>query len=482
MMGRNGHGIRCLEKKPPGRGGAVEKLRTESGLERKLGLFPLTNIVVANMVGAGIFTTSGLLMGDLKEPLVMLSLWIAGGLIALCGALSYGELGAAIPRAGGEYVFLSKLFHPLFGFLSGWVSFFAGFSAPIAASAIGFSEYLTRAFPRLLNLGLSGGAGEAAALKKFYSILVILIFTFIHARGIKVGARVQNFLTILKVALIVGLIAAGFSLGRGHLDHLTAGGNFRFDFGGWKTIGLSLMWIMFAYSGWNASGYIGSEIRNPRRNLPRSLILGTGIVLVLYLGLNLFYIYAVPPDKMAGVISIGGLAVGNLFGKSFESALSGLIAFALFSSLSAFIILGPRVYYAMSRDGYFFPFAGSVHPKFRVPSKSILLQGLLAAALVLFGTFDQILTYMGFSLGIFPILAVLGVFKLRRSGASVYKLPGFPVVPLVYVLAGIGILCLGFFERPVESSIAIGMVIIGIPVFFWFKRRYGGSAQIPAQR
>jgi APA family basic amino acid/polyamine antiporter len=448
----------------------MERLRVEDGLERRLGLFPLTNIVIANMIGAGIFTASGLLMADLKKPLLMLSLWIAGGVIALCGALSYGELGAAIPRAGGEYIFLSKLFHPAFGFLSGWVSFFAGFSAPIAASAIGFSEYLTRAFPGLLNLGLFDSSIEATALKKFYSILVIIIFTLIHARGIKVGSRVQNFLTALKVALIVGLVVLGFSSGRGSFEHLSAGGDFRFDFGGWKTIGLSLMWIMFAYSGWNASGYIGSEIKNPQKNLPRSLILGTGIVLLLYLCLNLFYIYAVSPDKMAGVISIGGLAVGNLFGKSFGSVLSVLIAFALFSSLSAFIILGPRVYYAMALDGYFFSFASSVHSKFKVPSKSILLQGLIAAALVLFGTFDQILTYMGFSLGIFPILSVLGVFKLRRSKASAYKLPGFPVVPLIYVLAGISILILGFFERPVESSIAIGMVLIGIPVFLAFKK------------
>jgi APA family basic amino acid/polyamine antiporter len=442
----------------------------EDRLERRLGLFPVTNIVIANMIGAGIFTTSGLLMGDLKKPLLMLALWLAGGVIALCGALSYGELGAAIPRAGGEYAFLSRLFHPLFGFLSGWVSFFAGFSAPIAASAIGFSEYLTRAFPGLIKLGILDGPAEAVAVKKFLSIFAIVVFTLIHARGVEVGAKVQNFLTLLKVTLIVVLIVAGFSSGRGDFSHLTQGSAFRFDFGGWKMIGLSLMWIMFAYSGWNASAYIGSEIKNPRRNLPLSLILGTGGVVVLYVLLNLFYVYATPPDKMAGVISIGGLAVGSLFGKSLESVLSALIAFALFSSLSAFIILGPRVYYAMACDRCFFPFASEVHPRFRVPSKSIMLQGLIAALLVLFGTFDQILTYMGFSLGIFPILSVIGVFKLRRTGGSTYKLPGFPIVPLIYIVAGAAILTLGFMQRPVESSIAIGMVLIGVPVYWIFKR------------
>ncbi len=437
----------------------MDKPMPENGLERRLGLFPLTNIVIANMIGAGIFTTSGLLMTGLKKPLLMLSLWAVGGLIALCGALSYGELGAAMPRAGGEYVFLSRLFHPLFGFLSGWVSFFAGFSAPIAASAIGFSEYLIRAFPGLAGPG-----------KKFYSLLVILVFTFVHSRGIELGARVQNFLTLLKVGLILGLIIFGFSSGEGSLDHLSGGSGFEFDFSGWKTIGLSLVWIMFAYSGWNASAYIGSEVRNPKLNLPRSLILGTGIVLILYLGLNLFYVYAVPPGEMAGVISIGGLAAGNLFGKSFESVLSLLISFALFSSLSAFLILGPRVYYAMACDRCFFPFASDVHSRFKVPSKSIFLQGLIASLMILFGTFDQILTYMGFSLGIFPILSVIGVFKVRRLSLGPYKLPGFPVVPVLYILAGVSILGLGLFERPVESGIALAMVAVGIPVYAVFRK------------
>jgi len=453
----------------------MENKTIENGLERKLGLFPVTNIVIANMIGAGIFTTTGLLMEDLRNPLLMILLWIVGGIIALCGALCYGELGAAIPRAGGEYIFLSKLFHPLFGFLSGWVSFFVGFSAPIAASAIGFTEYFTRAFPKLLSLGIFEAATEAVVLKKFYAILIIFAFTLIHLRGIEFGTRVQNFLTLLKVGLIAGLVVIGFSLGKGSLGHFSQGSDFSFNFGGWKTIGLSLMWIMFAYSGWNASAYIGSEIKNPLKNLPRSLILGTGVVIFLYFCLNLFYVYAISPEDMSGVISIGGLAVGNLFGKSFESFLSVLISFALFSSLSAFIILGPRVYYAMAKDRYFFKFASEVHSKYRVPSKSILLQCIISSVIVLSGSFEQILTYMGFSLGIFPILAVIGVFKLRHLKKSTYKLPGFPIVPLVYILAGVSILFLGFLERPIPSSVAILTVIAGIPAYFIFKKRYEGK-------
>jgi APA family basic amino acid/polyamine antiporter len=448
----------------------ASETKSAQGLERKLGLFPLTNIVVANMVGAGIFTTSGLLMKDLGNPLVMLGLWILGGAVALCGALSYGELGAAIPHAGGEYIFLSKLYHPIAGFLSGWVSFFVGFSAPIAASAIGFSEYFTPAFPGLLHLGIFGNA-EAEILKKIYACLIVITFTLIHMRGIEFGSKVQNLLTVLKVGLIVGLVAAAFFSGKGTMAHLFQGTSYKFDFGGWKTAGLSLMWIMFAYSGWNASAYIGSEVKNPSKNLPRSLILGTGIVILLYMGLNLFYIYAVAPADMSGVISIGRLAAGNLFGKSFENVLSILISFALFSSLSAFIILGPRVYYSMAKDKCFFKFASDVHPVHKVPAKSVLLQGLIAVVILIF-RLDQILTFMGFSLGIFPILAVIGVFKVRRSGMSPYKMPGDPVVPIIYILAAIMILILGFLRSPGPSSIAILTVVVGVPAYFLFKKRY----------
>jgi APA family basic amino acid/polyamine antiporter len=442
--------------------------QVQNGLERKLGLFSVTNIVIANMIGAGIFTTSGLLMADLRNPLIMIGLWIVGGVVALCGALCYGELGAAMPRAGGEYVFLSRLYRPSLGFLSGWVSFFAGFSAPIAASAIGFAAYLTRAFPQTLPF-------EEGTTHKIYAILLIMVFTGIHLKGIEFGAKVQNYLTLLKVGLIVVLVLAGFSIGKGNTAHLFQGEEFIFDFGGWKSLGLSLMWIMFAYSGWNAAAYIGSEIKNPVRNLPRSLILGTGIVMLLYLLLNLFYVYAIPPAEMNGVLSIAGLAVGNLFGQTFDSLLSIFISFALFSSLSAYIILGPRVYFSMARDGSFFRFASDIHPRFGVPHKSILLQGAVAAVMVLLGRFDQILTYMGFSLGIFPILAVVGIFKLRRKDSNTFRLPGYPLVPIVYILAGLLILGLSLFERPLESGIAIIMVLIGIPVYRLFKYLYAAG-------
>jgi len=447
----------------------------EEKLERKLGLFPATNIVVANMIGAGIFTTSGLLMSGLNNPVLMIALWVAGGIIALCGALSYGELGAAMPGAGGEYLFLSRLYSPIFGFLSGWVSFIVGFSAPIAASALGFSEYFTRAVPGLALWLQNNGIMEPKLTSKLLAISVILIFTAIHYRGIKYGARIQNALTILKILLIVILLTAGFSSGRGDFSNFTRTAGVTSGLAGWKTIGLSLMWIMFAYSGWNASTYLGAEIKNPSRNLPGSLIYGTLIVMVLYLGLNVLYVYGINPEEMKGVISVGGLAMGNLFGKSAEVLFSILISFALFSSLSAFIIIGPRVYYSMAKDGLFFKSAARIHKRFQVPSNSILLQCLIAVILVLSGTFEQVLTYMGFALGIFPVLTVIGIWRLRKHNPESLRIKGFPITQIIYISAGLMILVLSLLERPLESSIALLTVAVGIPLYFIFKKSSSAS-------
>jgi basic amino acid/polyamine antiporter, APA family len=443
----------------------------ENNLQRKLGLFPSTNIVVANMIGAGIFTTSGLLMSGLNNPLLMLALWVAGGFLALCGALSYGELGAAMPGSGGEYYFLSRLYHPLFGFLSGWVSFTVGFSAPIAASAMGFSEYFCRALPAFPHWIESMGLMNLQTTKTFLSICIILIFTFIHYRGLKTGAIVQNILTLMKVGLIMFLLIAGFLSGNGDTGNFTGTSGVSSGFSGWKTIGLSLMWIMFAYSGWNASTYLGAEIKNPSKILPRSLLYGTGIVILLYLSINILYVYSIRPEDMKGVISVGGLAMGNLFGPSAGTLFSLLIAFALFSSLSAFIIIGPRVYYSMANDGLFFKSVARIHPKFLVPSNSIILQCVIAVIMVLSGTFDQILTYMGFALGVFPILTVLGVFKLRINNESKLKIIGFPYTQIIYSISGVFILILAFLERPLESLIASLTVIAGVPAYYLFKKR-----------
>lgn len=441
----------------------------EDKLPRKLKLFSLTNIVIGDMIGAGIFTTSGLLLAQLHDPLLLLILWVVGGAIALSGALSYGELGAKFPKAGGDYAFLTELFSPLTGFLSGWVSFFVGFSAPVAASSLAFSEYLVRTLPE-------GALHHQLELtKKALAIGIILVFTLIHYFGLKSGSRVQNMLTVLKIGLIVVLLSAGFLFGEGSFEHFSIQKGEAFAGANLKTIGLSLMWIMFAYSGWNASTYVGSEVINPIKNIPRSLIIGTFSVTVIYLLLNILYVYAVPAGEMEGVISIGGLTANNLFNRSMDQLFSLFIAMILLSAISVLTIIGPRVYYAMAKSGHFFGLARRVN-RSRVPGIAILMQSGLAIIYILSGTFDQIITFLSFSLGIFPILAVLGVFKLRIAKQSTLKMPGYPILPAIFILFSIAILILAYLERPLESSIAIGVILAGIPMYYWLSRSFNKAS------
>lgn len=433
------------------------------GLKKTLGYFSLTNIVVGDMIGAGIFTTSGLLLAQLHQPGLLLLLWAIGGVIALCGALSYSELGARFPKAGGEYAFLTELFSPLTGFLSGWVSFFVGFTAPVAASSLAFSEYLVRAMPE------GDGMAQVVLIKKAIAIGIILVFTVIHYKGLKSGSKVQNLLTMLKVGLIAVLVGAGFVFGEGSFEHLNVQIKVAEGWAGLKTMGLALMWIMWAYSGWNASTYVGSEVRNPVKNIPRSLITGTLLVTLIYLLLNALYVYAVPAVEMKGVISVGGLAANNLFGRTMDQFFSLFIAVILLSAISVLTIIGPRVYYAMAESGHFFGIAKRIN-RSNVPGISILMQSGLAIVFILSGTFDQIITLLSFSLGIFPILAVAGVFKIRMSGQAKMKTPWYPVPQLLFIVFSLAILVLAFLERPVESSVALGILLAGVPGYYILRK------------
>ncbi len=435
----------------------------ENRLPGKLGFFSLTNIVIGDMIGAGIFTTSGLLLAQLHHPLLLLILWVVGGGIALSGALSYSELGANFPKAGGDYVFLKELFSPIAGFLSGWVSFVVGFSAPVAASSLAFSEYLVRTLPEDVL------PAYIDLTKKVIAIAIILVFTLIHYFGLKSGSRVQNILTIIKIGLISILVITGFAFGEGSFDHFRVMNSGVFEGVNLKTIGLALMWIMFAYSGWNASTYLGSEVLNPVKNIPRSLITGTLFVTIIYLLLNILYVYAVPAWEMEDVISIGGLTANNLFNRSMDQLFSLFISLILLSAISVLIMIGPRVYYAMARSGHFFIHAKRIN-RSNVPGIAILMQSVLAIVYIVSGTFDQIITFLSFSLGIFPILAVIGVFKLRMKKQSILKVPGYPVIPAVFIIFSIAILILAFLERPVESSIAIALILLGVPVYYLLKK------------
>ena len=428
-------------------------------LNRSLKYFSLTNIVVGDIIGAGIFTITGIFLATLYNPLIMIGLWAMGGCIALCGALSYSELGATYPQAGGEYIFLSQLFSPIFGFLSGWVSFLVGFSAPVAAAAITFAEYGFRAAPGLSDFE------HVEFLRKGIAILIILLFTIIHSVGLKSGSKVHNWMTLLKYIIVIGFIIAGFSWGNGNFSNFAFPVQEDFDMGHLKTIGLALMVIMYSYSGWNAVTYIGSEVVNPSKNIPRSLITGTLIVTILYVLMNTLYVYALPAAKMKDVISITGLAANDMFNLSLDRLFSVFISLILLSSISACIIIGPRVYYAMAKNGHFFSIASRIN-RFGVPAVSIIFQSTVSILFVVFSSIQQIIVILSFSLGIFPIMAVIGVFRLRISGIAKYKSPGFPYVQIIFIVFSVAMLILAFMEMPKESSIALIITASGIPLFY----------------
>jgi APA family basic amino acid/polyamine antiporter len=431
-------------------------------IKRKVNLTTAIAIVIANMIGTGIFTTTGILANYLPNSIWILFCWLLGGIIAISGAISYTELATRMPEVGGEYVYLKKLYHPVVGFLSGWTSFFVGFSAPIAGAAISFAAY----FLAGINFEDIEGFLSAEQIQKAIAISIIILFTSIHYFGIKFGSIIQNCLSLIKVVIVLGLSLAGIFFGSGDFSY-SSEINTTYNLG---DFGIAMMIVMFSYSGWNASTYIAGELVNPKKNLLYSLLIGTSVVVVLYLLLNFFILNEIPFDEIKNTIAVVEKATTHSFGNGLGSLFSLLVGIALLSSLSAFMIIGPRVYYAMALDKLFFSFASIINKKYEVPGYSIIIQGLLASFMVLVGSFEQLLIYIGFSLNIFPWLAVFGLFIARKrkiGEETAVKTWGYPIVPIFYLLSCLLIMIVAFFHKPIESSIATITVAVGIPIYYF---------------
>ncbi|WP_449245531.1 APC family permease [Desulfobacca acetoxidans] len=446
------------------------------GRLEKIGLPSATILVVANMVGTGIFTTSGFIIKDLQNPWAMLSCWVLGGLFALAGALCYGELGSRYPRAGGEYVFLRESFGELAGFLSGWISLLVGFSAPIAAASMAFAAYFLA--------GLNGGpTSEYIWTIRGIKVLtfspltliasaVILAFTLIHRHSLSLGSRVQNVLTLFKISLIFGFVILGLFWGRGSLEHFGHPPDVRIFFSG--EFAISLIFISFAYSGWNAAAYIGGEISRPAHNIPRALIFGTLLVAILYFFLNVTFLYGLPPHEMSGVLEVGEKAALALFGHRVSQIFSAAIALSLLSLISAMMLTGPRVYLAMAQDGLFFPSIGRLGTRRQTPGNAIALQATLAIILVLTASFEHLLLFIGFTLSVFAMLTVGGLMVLRHRQPRKdlpYQTLGYPLTAVVFILGNIWIILFTIFSRPMAALTGLGAVLAGLAVYAFFKWR-----------
>ncbi|MDB5233985.1 MAG: amino acid permease [Hymenobacter sp.] len=423
-------------------------------------------IVIANMVGTGVFTSLGFQVLGIQSGFALLMLWVVGGLIALCGAVSYGELAAAMPRSGGEYHYLSQIYHPAVGFLSGWVSATVGFAAPTALAAIALGQYAKSVWPSLQPTWLS--------------VAVVLALTVVHGTSTRVGSRLQVIITALKVGVLVVFIGAGMLVGEGQPLIFVP------DAAGWRALlspafAVSLVYVSYAYSGWNAAVYVTGEIENPRRNLSRILLVGTAVVLLLYVALNYVFLRSTPISGLKGQVEVGFVAGTSLFGPLGGRLMGGIIAALLVSTISSMVFAGPRIVQTMGED---LPALRWLAPRSRagIPVRALLLQTAITLAFILRPKFQGVLVYAGFVLNLFTFLTVLGLFILRWRQPDLprpYRAWGYPVTPLLFL--GLSGWTLAFIlrDKPVESFYGLVTLAIGLLVYFLARRTARSGANVP---
>lgn len=425
---------------------------TNQPIARNIGVITAGSVVVANMIGTGVFTSLGFQAADITSVFALLMLWLIGGVIAFCGALAYGELGAASPRSGGEYHLLGEIYHPAIGFLAGWVSATVGFAAPTALAAVALAKYTAAVFPDLPTT-------HTAAF-------VVVVFALIHSYSVKVGSRFQNFFTLLKLLVVLFFIAAAAFVKQPVELRLIP------QVSDWAWLvsppfAVSLVYVSYAYTGWNAAIYIAGELRHPQRDLPVSLFGSTLLVTVLYTLVNFVFLYTVPIADLAGKIEIGFLAGTYIFGPAVGDVLSLLIALLLLSTVSAMIFVGPRILKVMGEDYSFLRLLAKVSGR-QTPVYATAFQTVVTLLFIYTASFEQAMMYTGFVLMMLTSLAVAGVYVLRwryPDRQLPYRMWGYPVTPAVFLLANTWILGFVAYEKPWESFISTLIMIIGLLIY-----------------
>ena len=418
---------------------------------RKVGLITCTALAMANMIGTGVFTSLGFQVQALHSPFLILLVWLLGGVVAFCGALSYAELSAALPRSGGEYNFLSAIYHPAIGFMSGFVSLAVGFSAPIALSAMALGKYLAAALP-----GVSATS---------VSVVVVLLLAAMHSLTVRASGNFQVVITALKVVLICAFIAMGFFLG-GSLMFPPQEGDLRLAFSG--PFAISLMFVLYSYSGWNAATYIIGEVREPQRMVPGALLLATLIVTILYVFLNAVFLASGPAGAFAGKIEVGEIAARNLLGEQGGRLMAALISGGLISSVSAMTWAGPRVAQAVGRDFPALRFFARTSPG-GVPRVAIAVQTLLVLIMLATATFEAVLLYAQFSILACSLLTVLGVLVLRWRQPDLprpFRCFGYPLTPIVFLALNLFAMVYTALDRPEQALAGLATLLLGIALYF----------------
>ena len=456
--------------------------RSESlQLARDLRLLDSIFIVMGVMIGSGIFLTTGVMAETLPSPTWLMAAWALGGLLTLAGALSFGELGAAMPDAGGQYIYLREAYGPLPGFLFGWISFLIYQSGGIAAVSMGFAVYFGYLFPVLGTdnvLATSTIAGYTFVLTaaQLVAPLLILGLTAANVRGVRLGSLVQNVSTTLKIAALGLFVLLGSFSSSGHDGSWLAANDTPSGFGLLSAFGVSLIGVLWAYDGVSNLNFSAGEMKNPARTLPRALIIGTIGVMVIYLLTNAVYFKALPIGEMRGVTRVADGAAAALFGPGATLFVVVAVLISTFGATNGSILTAARIYYAMAKDGVFFRAAARVHPRFRTPSRSLWLQGAWACVLALSGTFEQLFTYSIFGALMLYCAAAASLFTLRRQRPDLprpYRAWGYPLVPGLFLAGLLAILLNTLFERPLESLVGLVLLGLGLPVYALWRRGAG---------
>jgi APA family basic amino acid/polyamine antiporter len=433
--------------------------------ERKISGLTAVNIVVANMIGTGVFVSLGFQVISIHSDFAIMALWIIGGLLSLCGALCYAELAVALPRLGGEYNFLSRIYHPALGFMAGWISVWIGFPAPIAISAMAFGTYF---------LGIAPSASPL-----LLSLTLVWVVTIIHLVGLRTGEKFQNIATVVKIALILCLIGAGifyrdklpFQIGpqSNELATMLSG-----------PFSISLVYVMYAYSGWNGAAYITAEVRNPEKNVPWALLIGTIMVTVLYVVLNWVFLISAPVDEIVGKPNVGMIAGQHIFGAFGGVVTSALISLGLIASVSAMSWIGSRVTKSMADDFSRLAFFGRVN-QHGTPHIAMIWQALVVTALILTGSFEAVLVYTQFVLLLSSFLAVLGLMVLRIRQPKLprpYRVWGYPITPLIFLVVTLFMMLYTVQQRTLESLLGLATALVGLGIYYLVR---SGQGSLPAR-
>ena len=452
------------------------------GLVRGLGLLEGTTLIVGSVIGSGIFVAPSIMAGYVQSPGLLLGLWVVGGVLTLFGALAYGELAAAMPKAGGQYVFLSRAFSPLWGFLYGWTFLLAINTGFVAAVSVAFAKYLGVFLPGLSeDVALFAIGRFRFTTAQAAALVVIAVLTWVNIRGLRSGAWVQNVFTVAKVAGVAALVLLALASGKGSAANFSGPpglplGPEGVKLGLFAAMAVAMSKALFAYDAWQSITSAAEEVKEPETNLPRALITGTLGVTVVYCAAVAIYLYMVPIGEMFAVQDnrIAAEAASRALGPLGVAFIAVAILISTFGCVNGLTLAGPRVVYAMARDGLFFRGMAEVHPRFRTPARALILHGAVAAVLTLTGTYSDLLTLTAFSSLLFNILTVIGLFVLRRREPALhrpYRALGYPVLPALYVLVSSFFLVYILVGDPRNSGLGLVLTGLGVPAYLHWRRQ-----------